>query len=146
MSSEKVSAEITIEAPVERVKEVLLDIDAYPEWAKAVTDARVLDYDPELRPHHVEFHVSPGPLPKMRYILRYVYGPSTVGWEYVEGDLRDLHGAYQLEPSADQTRVTYELLIDPGSMPLPGFVKARATREIARVALDDLKRRVESLW
>ena len=37
----------------------------------------------------------------------------------------------------------YNLAIDPGKIPLPGFVKARAAREITRIALKELKRRVE---
>jgi hypothetical protein len=80
----------------------------------------------------------------MRYILHYTYTDDGLAWDYVEGDLRDIRGSYALEDLGGRTKVTYNLAIDPGKLPLPGFVKARAAREITRVALKELKRRVES--
>lgn len=142
--TETVSSQIDVDAPADEILEVLLDFEAYPEWAKGITEASVLTRDDDGRPLTVEFHVSPGPLPKMRYVLRYEYSPDGISWDYVEGDMRDVRGSYELETADDTTSVTYHLAIDPGKIPLPGFVKARAAREITRVALDELKRRVET--
>lgn len=142
--TETVSSQIDIDAPADEILQVLLDFEAYPEWAKGITEASVLTQDDEGRPLTVEFHVSPGPLPKMRYVLRYAYPPDGISWDYVEGDMRDVRGSYELETADGTTSVTYNLAIDPGKIPLPGFVKARAAREITRVALDELKRRVET--
>ena len=144
MTHEAVSSEITVDAPAGRVLEVLCDFESYPEWARSVKDARVLDHDSEGRAATVEFTVTPGPLPRMRYVLRYAYDADGISWDYVEGDLRDISGSYRLEPADGLTKVTYHLAIDPGTIPLPGFVKARAAREITRVALKELKKRVES--
>jgi hypothetical protein len=82
-------------------------------------------------------------MPKFHYVLRYEYGPDRMSWTYVSGDVKDIHGAYVVEAKDGLTEVTYELAIDPGHMAFPGFIKARATREITRVALQELKRRVE---
>lgn len=142
--TETVSSQIDIDAPTDEILEVLLDFEAYPEWAKGITEASVLTRDDEGRPLTVEFHVSPGPLQKMRYVLRYEYPADGISWDYVEGDMRDVRGSYELSSGDDTTSVTYHLAIDPGKIPLPGFVKARAAREITRVALDELKRRVET--
>ncbi|HVL81423.1 MAG TPA: SRPBCC family protein [Actinomycetota bacterium] len=144
MTTDTVRSEIRIDAPSDAIMDVLLAMEEYPSWAKAVRTARVLERDDDGRPHTVEFEVTPGPLPRMRYVLRYSYPPDTVAWDYVEGDMRDVRGSYTLEPSGEGTSVTYELAIDPGKIPLPGFVKARAAREITKVALSELKRRVES--
>ncbi len=142
--TETVASDTTISAEPERILEVLLDFESYPEWARAVKQAQVRERDEEGRPLTVEFEVTPGPLPKMRYVLRYHYPSDGIAWEYVEGDMRDVHGSYRFQPAGDRgTKVTYDLAIDPGKIPLPGFVKARAAREITRVALQELKRRVE---
>lgn len=142
MTHEAVSSQIVVDAPRDRVLDVLCDFEAYPTWARSVKDARVVERDDSGRASTVEFTVTPGPLPRVRYVLRYSYSDEGIAWEYVEGDLRDISGSYELTP-ADGTLVTYHLSIDPGTIPLPGFVKARAAREITRVALKELKRRVE---
>lgn len=141
--TETVSSQIEIEAPADEILEVLLDFEAYPQWAKAVKTASVRASDTDGRPLEVEFEVTPGPLPKMRYVLRYSYLDDGISWDYVEGDMRDVRGSYRLDEMDGTTRVVYDLAIDPGKIPLPGFVKARAAREITRVALNELKRRVE---
>ncbi len=145
--TETVASQIDIDATPERVLEVLRDFESYPEWARTMKDARVLEFDAEGRPAKVEFHVAPGLLPEMRYVLRYTYSENVLAWDYVEGDLKDIRGSYTVEASAEgavpTTHVTYHLAIDPGKLPLPGFVKARAAREITRIALKELKRRVE---
>lgn len=140
---ETVSSEILVESPAEEVLAVLLDFDAYPEWAKQVRAVKVIRKDRRGRALQVEFEVAPGPLPKVRYILAYTYADDGLSWEYVEGDLKDMRGSYRLEPREGHTRVVYDLAVDPGKIPLPGFVKARAAREITKVALQELKRRVE---
>ncbi|HVE93108.1 MAG TPA: SRPBCC family protein [Actinomycetota bacterium] len=144
MSTETVHSDISIAAEAGAVLAVLLDVEDYPSWAKAVKSVRVLTHDDDGRPGDVEFEVAPGPLPRMRYVLRYGYGDNRISWDYVEGDMRDLRGSYVLtQADDDSTTVVYELAIDPGTIPLPGFVKARAAREITKVALQELKRRVE---
>lgn len=142
--TETVSSSIEIDGGAEEILEVLLDFEAYPEWAKGVRAARILERADDGRAHTVEFEVTPGPLPKMRYVLRYSYPDDGLAWDYVEGDMRDLRGSYALSERDGSTTVVYDLAIDPGKIPLPGFVKARAAREITRVALNELKRRVET--
>lgn len=144
MTTDTVRSQINIDAPLGEVMGVLTDLGAYPDWAKAVRSVNVRETDDKGRGTIVEFEVSPGPLPKMRYVLHYRYEDAAVLWDYVEGDMKDVRGGYHLEQAGDTTSVVYELAIDPGSIPLPGFVKARAAREISKVALQDLKRRVES--
>lgn len=142
--TETVSSDIEVEADSAGILGVLCDFESYPEWARSVKEARIVEHDAEGRAAKVEFRVAPGPLPEVRYVLRYSYEPDGISWDYVEGDLKDVRGSYALEETDGRTRVTYHLAIDPGRLPLPGFVKARAAREITRVALKELKRRVET--
>lgn len=142
--TETVSSDIEVDAAAQAILAVLCDFEAYPQWARSVKEARVLERDDEGRASKVEFRVAPGPLPEVRYVLQYTYAPDGIAWDYVEGDLKEVRGSYALDDSDGRTRVTYNLAIDPGRLPLPGFVKARAAREITRVALKELKRRVEA--
>jgi len=141
--TETVASEIDIDASPQRVLEVLCDFESYPKWARSMKQASVVERDGSGRAAKVEFHVAPGLLPEMRYVLRYTYSDDGIAWDYVEGDLRDIRGSYTVGDSDGATHVTYHLAIDPGKLPLPGFVKARAAREITRIALKELKRRVE---
>jgi len=142
--TETVASEIEIDAEASRVFDVLCAFEAYPSWARSIREATVLEEDEKGRATKVEFHVAPGPLTQMRYILHYTYPDGAIAWDYVEGDLRDICGSYALEDLDGRTKVTYNLAIDPGKLPLPGFVKARAAREITRVALKELKKHVEA--
>ncbi len=143
--TETVASEIDIDAPPQRVLDVLCEFEAYPTWARSMKEARVLEREADGRAAKVEFHVTPGLLPEMRYVLRYTYTDDSISWDYVEGDLKDIRGSYTVSDRDGSTHVTYHLAIDPGRLPLPGFVKARAAREITRIALQELKRRVESV-
>ena len=142
--TETVGSDIDISAGPAEVLAVLCDFEAYPEWARSVKTARIVAHDDQARPSQVEFRVAPGPLPEVRYVLAYTYNDDGISWSYVEGDLKDVRGSYTVEGNDGSTHVTYHLAIDPGRIPLPGFVMARAAREITRVALKELKRRVES--
>lgn len=141
--TETVASQIDIDADTASVLDVLFDFESYPQWARSMKSATITGRDDEGRATTVEFHVAPGLLPEMRYVLRYSYADDGLSWEYVEGDLKDIRGSYTVVAQDGSTHVTYNLAIDPGKIPLPGFVKAMAAREITRIALKELKRRVE---
>jgi ribosome-associated toxin RatA of RatAB toxin-antitoxin module len=128
------------------VMEVVADFDAYPDWVGNLEEVDVLARDRRGRGTRVAFRLRT-PVGAQAYTLAYRYQPRDAGisWTYVEGTLEDLAGAYVLEPTGDgTTRVTYRLEVELG-VPLPGLVKRQAARQIVRSALNDLKRRVESM-
>jgi uncharacterized membrane protein len=142
--TETVSSQIDIDAPAQSVLDVLCDFENYPKWARSMKQAKIVERDDTGRASKVEFHVTPGLLPEMWYVLQYAYPERAIEWTYVEGSpLKDIRGSYAVSEADGSTHVTYNLAIEPG-IPLPGFVKARAAREITRIALKELKRRVES--
>lgn len=142
--TETVASEIDIDAPASRVLEVLRDFENYPSWARSMKAATIVERDADGRAAKVEFHVAPGLLPEVSYTLSYTYTDDGIAWDYVEGDLKDVRGSYAVLDAPPGSHVTYHLAIDPGRIPLPGFVKAKAAREITRIALKELKRRVEA--
>jgi len=128
------------------VMDVVADFDAYPDWVGNLEEVDVLARDRRGRGTRVAFRLRT-PVGDQAYTLAYRYQPRDAGisWTYVEGTLEDLAGAYVLEATGDgTTRVTYRLEVELG-VPLPGLVKRQAARQIVRSALNDLKRRVESM-
>jgi ribosome-associated toxin RatA of RatAB toxin-antitoxin module len=135
-----------VHATPSEVMAVVADFEAYPEWVANLEEAQVLARDRRGRGTRVAFRLRT-PLGDQAYTLAYRYRPRDAGvsWTYVEGTLEDLAGSYTLEPTGDgATRVTYRLQVSL-DLPLPGLVRRQAARQIVRSALDDLKRRVESM-
>lgn len=147
--SEQANERTVIHAPAALCYEVAADVERYPEWAKDVKDATVLERDEEGRPLDVAFRTAAMGR-STSYTLRYDYAaaPDRLSWYLVKGDLTQvLDGVYDFNPvegDPDSTEVVYHLEVDL-VVPLPGFVKRRAEAKILRTALPELKTRVESL-
>ena len=136
---------ISIAAPPERVWEVAVDVERYPEWAKDVKDVVVRARDEQQRPSEVEFRASALGR-STHYTLAYDYSdaPMSLSWKMVKGDIeRAIEGAYHFRPDGEGgTYVKYDLLIELVA-PLPGFVKRRAEVRILNT-IRELKTRAES--
>ncbi len=133
-----------IAASPERCFQVATEFERYPEWAKDVKEAVVLERDTEGRATKVEFRASALGR-STHYTLGYSYGsaPLTIAWRLIDGDImRTLDGDYMFEAVNNGTLVTYDLSIDL-VIPLPGFVKRRAENRILHT-LTELKERCEA--
>jgi uncharacterized membrane protein len=140
------SSSITIDAPPERVMEVIADFPAYPEWAEQVKTVEVLDSDAAGRAEQVRFTMDAGPI-KDAYTLGYTWAPDgrSVSWTLVKGHMqRAQNGSYVLSGTPGQTTVTYSLSVDL-NIPMIGMLRRKAEKVIIDTALKGLKRRVESL-
>ena len=137
-------AEHSAEIPVAREVcfAALLEYETFPEWQRAVRAVEVLDRDDEGRGRDVEFHID-AKVKQVRYVLRYSYEPpGWIGWDYVEGDVRDVGGEFLLDQADDGvTLATYRIALDPGVW-LPGPIKKVLTDQVMKGAVDDLARRV----
>jgi uncharacterized membrane protein len=141
------SERIRVEAPASRCLDVALDFESYPEWARDVREAKVVETDADGRASVVEFRAAA--LGKsIRYVLAYDFAelPDAFSWHFVEGDmLRRLDGTYRFEAEgAQSTRVHYELTVEL-AVPLPGLLKRRAAGLIMGSALKELKKQVEAV-
>ena len=141
------SERIRVDASADRCYDVAIDFESYPEWARDVREAKILDTDGEGRGTKVEYRAAA--LGKsVRYVLQYDYteAPVSFSWTLVEGDmLRRLDGTYRFEAEGpSSTRVHYDLAVDM-SMPLPGLLKRRAAGLIMGSALKELKKQVEKV-
>lgn len=147
MMTDQATEHTRISAPPDRCMAVALDIERYPEWARDIKEATVVERDAEGRPVRVAYRAA-AMGHSARYTLRYDHStPGTVAWVLEQGDVvRKLDGEYVFEavdgnPSA--TFVTYHLVVEM-AVPLPGFIKRRAEGKIMTTALDELKRRCEA--
>jgi uncharacterized membrane protein len=132
-----------IEAARERCFQELLDYESFPEWQRAVRSVEVFSRDDEGRGRDVEFEID-AKVRRVRYVLRYSYEPpGWIGWEYVEGDVKDVGGEFVLEQADDGvTLAIYRLTLDAGVW-LPGPVRKVLSDQVMKGAVEDLKRRVE---
>jgi uncharacterized membrane protein len=140
------SSSITIDAPPDRVMEVIADFPAYPEWAGQVKSVEVLEQAPSGRAEQVRFTMDAGPI-KDSYTLDYTWAPDgrSVSWTLVKGQIqRAQNGSYVLSGNPEQTTVTYSLAVDL-NIPMIGMLRRKAEKVIIDTALKGLKRRVESV-
>lgn len=135
---------IDIKASAEDIFEVCTDFENYPAWNANIKKVEIKETDEEGRATQVWMEVD-AKVKTVRYTLAYDYSeaPDAFSWDLVEGDVKALSGRYAFDEFDDVTEVEYETSIDPG-FPIPGVIKRQAQKQIAKGALEDLKKRVES--
>lgn len=133
-----------VAASPSRCYDIAVDFERYPEWARDVKEASVLERDAHGRATKVEYRASALGR-STHYTLAYDYSqsPERLSWSLVEGDImRVIEGAYTFAPEGTGTNITYSLQIEL-IVPLPGFVKRRAEVRILHT-LKELKSRAEA--
>jgi ribosome-associated toxin RatA of RatAB toxin-antitoxin module len=144
--AEQTTSSIVIDADPAAIMEVIGDFEAYPQWAKGVKRADVVDEGTAGWADQVYFELDVAPI-KDEYTLAYQWdGYDEVTWTLVSGKmLRALDGAYTLRDLGNgTTEVTYRLALDV-SIPLIGMLKRKGEKILIDTALKGLKKRVESL-
>jgi ribosome-associated toxin RatA of RatAB toxin-antitoxin module len=144
--AEQTTSSIVVDAEPAAVMEVIGDFAAYPEWAKGVQEATVVEEGPGGWARRVFFRLDVAPI-KDEYTLEYDWdGYDEVTWTLVEGKmLSALDGAYVLRDlGGGRTEVTYRLALDL-SIPLIGMLKRKGEKILIDTALKGLKKRVESI-
>jgi hypothetical protein len=137
---------ITIDAPLIDVMEVIEAYETYPEWAE-VNHVEVRERGEGGRATEVAFEVDVPVLGTASYTLRYQYAPGDTGVSWVStearGAIREIRGEYLLdELDESSTKVTYRLGVELGPL-VPGFVRTEGAKRVIENALERLKRRVE---
>lgn len=141
---QRASDQVTVKAPPGVVMGVITDLEAYPDWAEGMKKVTVTERDDEGRPSVAAFEVD-AKVAEVDYDLAYTYGDNRVDWTLTRGEvLTQLDGSYVLEERGDTTHVTYTLEADI-AIPLPGFMKKRAAKQILDTGLKGLRERAESV-
>ncbi len=142
------SSSAEIHAPLDRVWAVIEDVEKAPEWQGGLKALRALERDGAGRPIRCETETDVK-VRTVKSILHISYdGPTTVRLEQKKGDLKSLHGIWELEDvGGKRTRATYSLEVELGRV--LGLVIRGPLIDVLRDLLigaraDELKRRIES--
>jgi ribosome-associated toxin RatA of RatAB toxin-antitoxin module len=143
--TDSVKDSIDVKATTEEIFAVATDFESYPQWNPNIKKVEVKETGPEGLATKVWMEVD-ARLRVVTYTLGYDYAqaPDSFSWKLVDGDIKELEGSYAFDEFDDVTEVTYEMKVDPG-FPIPKLLKRQAEKQIVRSALEDLKKRVESL-
>jgi carbon monoxide dehydrogenase subunit G len=108
-------ASTEVDAHIEEVWEVVVDIETAPEWQNGFESIEVIERDADGRVL-VALTESDAKVRTVKTRLRFSYTePHRVEWHQEKGDLKSLVGAWELEDLGDnRTRATYRLEGDPG--------------------------------
>ena len=139
---------IQVQAPLDRVAEVICDFARYPEWAEAMKQVEVVEEYEDGYAAQVRFVIDAGVMTD-DYTLEYSYADdlSRIEWHLVAPSKtqKSQQGSYDLVDDGDSTTtVTYTLEVEL-SIGMLGMFRRKAEKMIMDTALKQLKRRVESL-
>lgn len=112
------SSTAEIDAPIEKVWELVERVEAAPEWQGGVLSADALERDEQGRATRVEY-VNDAKVKQIKVIVRFRYdqAPTKLTWSQEKGDLKSADGSWTLEDLGDgRTRATYDLEVDLGRM------------------------------
>lgn len=135
------SGNISIDAPLARVQELLFDIANYPAWTSAIKSVEVLGRDGTGRVSSALLTIDAGMF-KDRATLNYDWSaaPQKLSFSLSDADLLTaMDGAYILKAGDEETtQVRYELRVEL-SMPIPALMLHKAEKATIEMALTQLK-------
>lgn len=142
--AESHSSSIDVDASAEELFDIVVDLEAYPDWVQGVKAVEVHEEDGDGRPRRASMTVD-AMIREVNYTLNYeLEYPDVVSWTAEPGkDLKQIDGSYRFEVNDEGgTTVHYELTIDP-NFRIPGFMLKQAQKAIMSSALHGLKSRAE---
>jgi uncharacterized membrane protein len=138
------SREVLIEAPVDEILAVMLDLEALPQWSPAHRTSEVLERDEQGRPLRSRATVTTVGITDVQEIAL-TYHDDGYSWTLLRATYqRGQDARYTLMPDGDRTRVRFEVTVDP-IVPMPGFMIRRAAKGVMDTATDGLRKRVLAL-
>ncbi|NBD13472.1 MULTISPECIES: type II toxin-antitoxin system RatA family toxin [Corallococcus] len=133
---------ITINAPVEKVFDIITNYDRYaeflPEVKKVSTSQR--------QGNTVQVHYEVDVVKRIRYTIKVTEErPKRMSWTFVEGEvMKDNKGSWTLEPEGEgKTRATYNVEMALGAL-IPKTIINTLTESQLPKMLDAFKRRAEA--
>ncbi|MBU8897859.1 SRPBCC family protein [Corallococcus sp. H22C18031201] len=133
---------ITINAPVEKVFDVVMNFDRYPDFLPEVKKVSTS----KRQGNTVEVHYEVEVMKRIRYTIRVTEErPRRMSWTFVEGEvMKDNRGSWVLEPEGEgKTRATYNVEMALGAFVPKSIVNALVDTSLPKM-LDAFKRRAEA--
>jgi ribosome-associated toxin RatA of RatAB toxin-antitoxin module len=129
-----VKKQLLIDAPVERLYEIIVDYERYPEFVPGIRACRIR---PGAGDKYVEYELDLG-VRRIKYVLRHEeQRPRRVTWSLVSGDMMKVsNGSWELSDEKGRTRALYSVEIRIARPPLvPQALVDRVSDELTRVQL-----------
>lgn len=136
------SRSIVIDAPPEKVFDVITDYPHYPEFMSEVRTIAVKNR----KGNEADVHYEVDVIKRIKYALHMKEErPKKLSWSFIEGDwMRDNKGSWVLEPAGDgKTQVTYTIEMALGPLVPKTIVTALVEQSLPKM-LEAVKKRVES--
>jgi ribosome-associated toxin RatA of RatAB toxin-antitoxin module len=132
---------IVINAPIEKVFDVITQYERYPEFLPEVKETRTANR----KGNTVEVHYKVDVMKTVRYSIRVTEErPHRMSWSFIEGEMmKDNKGSWVLEPEGEgKTRATYNVEMALGALVPKAIVNALVDTSLPKM-LDAFKRRAE---
>ena len=148
MGDIKGSRTVEIDAPIDEVFAIAVDLDNTPSWQASMRTVKVLERyeDGNAKVADVE---SDAKIRTVKNRLRFSSKrPSRIDWVLEKGDTKALRGSWDFEAlDTERTRATFSLAVDPGrvlGMLLRGPAESKARDFLLGDAAEGLKRKAEA--
>ncbi len=135
------SKTIVINAPIEKVFDVITQYERYPEFLPEVKETRTVNR----KGNTVDVHYKVDVMKTVRYSIRVVEErPNRMSWSFIEGEMmKDNKGSWVLEAEGEgKTRATYTVEMALGALVPKAIVNALVETSLPKM-LDAFKRRAE---
>ena len=148
MASLTGSSTAEIDAPLQRVWELVEDVESAPQWQGGLKGMSAIEHDADGHATLCEAE-NDAKVRTIKSTIRFKYdGPSRLSWTQEKGELKSVEGSWELEDLGnDRTRATYSLQADLGRMlslvirgPLVGLLRDM----LAGARAGELKKRAEA--
>lgn len=141
------SSTAEIHAPLDRVWDLVQDVESAPDWQGGLNAMRALDRDDEGRAIRCETETD-AKVRSVKSIVRFTYdGPKRLTWTQEKGDLKSVKGSWDLEDlGGERTRATYSIDVDLGrtlGLIVRGPVVDVLRHMLVGARADELKKRIE---
>ena len=141
------SSTAEIHAPLDRVWDLVQDVESAPDWQGGLNAMRALDRDDEGRAIRCETETD-AKVRSVKSIVRFTYdGPKRLTWTQEKGDLKSVKGSWELEDlGGERTRATYSIDVDLGrtlGLIVRGPVVDVLRHMLAGARAGELKQRIE---
>ncbi|MFY2558607.1 type II toxin-antitoxin system RatA family toxin [Corallococcus terminator] len=133
---------IVINAPIEKVFDVITQYERYPEFLSEVKETRTANR----KDNTVDVHYKVDVMKTVRYSIRVVEErPRRMSWTFIEGEvMKDNKGSWVLEPEGEgKTRATYNVEMALGLLVPKAVVNALVDTSLPKM-LEAFKRRAEA--
>jgi ribosome-associated toxin RatA of RatAB toxin-antitoxin module len=137
------SKSIVINAPPDKVFDVVAGYEKYPEFMNEVKEVTTSNR----KGNTVDVQYRVDLFKTIKYSLRHVEErPSKVSWTFIEGEfMKDNKGSWTLEAAGEgQTKATYQIEMALGPLVPKSIVNAMVDTSLPKM-LEAVKKRAESL-